>query len=116
MHSLYRRLKQEERYTLTLHWQTGVFPLKILLMRIPSLQRCGGKLLKPVLHKAHDARDQLEGHMLVAQVPRSTRKNGQSTGTKMDHDMETGSIWWYVGGCQNYGPFLGPYYGTAPSI
>ena len=22
----------------------------------------------------------------------------------------------YVGGCQNYGPFLGPYYSTAPSI
>ena len=22
----------------------------------------------------------------------------------------------YMGGCQNYGPFLGPYYNTAPSI
>ena len=22
----------------------------------------------------------------------------------------------YVGGCQNYGPFLGPYYITAPNI
>ena len=22
----------------------------------------------------------------------------------------------YVGGCQNYGPFLGPYYNTAPNI
>ena len=23
---------------------------------------------------------------------------------------------WHVGGCQNYGPFLGPYYNTAPNI
>ena len=22
----------------------------------------------------------------------------------------------YMGGCQNYGPFLGPYYNTAPNI
>ena len=22
----------------------------------------------------------------------------------------------YMGGCQNYGPFLGPYYHTAPNI
>ena len=22
----------------------------------------------------------------------------------------------YVGGCQNYGPFWGPYYNTAPNI
>ena len=22
----------------------------------------------------------------------------------------------YMGGCQNYGPFLGPYYNTAPDI
>ena len=22
----------------------------------------------------------------------------------------------YMGGCQNYGPFLGPYYSTAPNI
>ena len=22
----------------------------------------------------------------------------------------------HVGGCQNYGPFLGPYYNTAPNI
>ena len=22
----------------------------------------------------------------------------------------------YMGGCQNYGPFLGPYYNTAPTI
>ena len=24
--------------------------------------------------------------------------------------------WIYMGGCQNYGPFLGPYYNTAPNI
>ena len=26
------------------------------------------------------------------------------------------SIRVHVGGCQNYGPFLGPYYNTAPNI
>ena len=25
-------------------------------------------------------------------------------------------IYIYMGGCQNYGPFLGPYYNTAPNI
>ena len=29
--------------------------------------------------------------------------------------MET-TIMGYVGGCQNYGPFLGPYSSTAPNI
>ena len=24
--------------------------------------------------------------------------------------------WIHMGGCQNYGPFLGPYYSTAPNI
>ena len=25
-------------------------------------------------------------------------------------------IWGHMGGCQNYGPFLDPYYNTAPNI
>ena len=37
----------------------------------------------------------------------------------MEKKMETtitGSYRGYMGGCQNYGPFLGPYYNTAPNI
>ena len=26
------------------------------------------------------------------------------------------AIWVYMGGCQNYGPFLDPYFLTAPNI
>ena len=30
--------------------------------------------------------------------------------------LRLGHVDIHMGGCQNYGPFLGPYYDTAPSI
>ena len=36
-------------------------------------------------------------------------------GKKRLHD-DPFSTHWYMGSCQNYGPFLGPYYNTAPII
>ena len=30
--------------------------------------------------------------------------------------VEVWAVTGYMGGCQNYGPFLGPYYNTAPNI
>ena len=33
----------------------------------------------------------------------------------MEKTMET-TIMGYMDGCQNYGPFLDPYYSTAPNI
>ena len=33
----------------------------------------------------------------------------------MEKRMET-TIMGYMGGCQNYGPFLDPHYNTAPNI
>ena len=39
----------------------------------------------------------------------------------MENEMETTIMGYigiigYMGGCQNYGPFLDPYYNTAPTI
>ena len=30
--------------------------------------------------------------------------------------MQVSFLVFYMGGCQNYGPFLDPYYNTAPNI
>ena len=38
---------------------------------------------------------------------------------KMENEMETEFIWGIIGvlgDCQNYGPFLDPYYNTAPNM
>ena len=47
--------------------------------------------------------------MVAASVPPPT------PGKKRLHD-DPFSTHWYMGSCQNYGPFLGPYYNTAPII
>ena len=43
--------------------------------------------------------------MTVARRPQTDIFTGQVTGTTL-----------HMGGCQNYGPFLGPYCNTAPNI
>ena len=35
---------------------------------------------------------------------------------RKDTNVPTFRLLLYMGGCQNYGPFLGPYYNTAPII
>ena len=39
---------------------------------------------------------------------------GVIQGLYWDNGKENGN--YYMAGCQNYGPFLGPYYNTAPNI
>ena len=46
------------------------------------------------------------------------RVGGIGGGQLQQKDVWLASVkeWIHLGGCQNYGPFLGPYYSTAPNI
>ena len=51
-----------------------------------------------------------DGKLLRTDDARDEKPKARDEGLKFQNP------WKDVGGCQNYGPFLGPYYNTAPTI